>query len=28
VPKSGSVRIAWHNPGGGPTYSRPVAVTT
>ena len=28
VPKSGSVRIAWHNPGGGPTYSRPVTVTT
>jgi hypothetical protein len=28
VPKSGSVRIAWHNPGGRPTYSRPVTVTT
>jgi hypothetical protein len=28
VPRSGSVRIAWHNPSGGPTYSRPVPVTT
>ena len=28
VPKSGSVRIAWHNPSGGPTYSRAVMVTT
>ena len=28
VPRSGSIRIAWANAGGDPTYSRPVKVTT
>jgi hypothetical protein len=27
VKRSGSVRMAWHNATGGPTYSRPVAVS-
>jgi hypothetical protein len=27
IKRSGSVRVAWRNPGGGVTLSRPVAVT-
>jgi hypothetical protein len=27
VPRTGAIRMAWSNPSGGPTYSRPVKVT-